>query len=198
VRVDEEAREAARDPPRRVWRVVPPADRARAPAWVVGQLVHGALADWLFPGGEGGNYTAWAAAEARGYGITDDREVRDAVRRASAMLARFQGTALYARMEAATVCWREVPYSVIEAGERLEVGVIDALFREAEGWTLVEFKTDWVPGPEALEKTLAEVDYVQQVGRYLDAGEQLLGARPRPVLCLLNYARTVRLVEDRW
>jgi hypothetical protein len=39
---------------------------------------------------------------------------------------------------------------------------------------------------------------VAQVGRYVAAGERLLGVRPRPVLCLLNYRGTVFLVEDRW
>ena len=48
---DEEAEEEARDPPRRVWRVVPPERRSNAPAWVVGQIVHGALEGWLFPDG---------------------------------------------------------------------------------------------------------------------------------------------------
>ena len=80
VQVDEEARELARDPPRRVWRVVPPEGRPTAPAWVVGQLVHGALADWLFPGGKGRDYFLWAEAEARGYGITDEGEVTFSVR----------------------------------------------------------------------------------------------------------------------
>jgi hypothetical protein len=63
---------------------------------------------------------------------------------------------------------------------------------------LVEFKTDYVPDAEELENKLATADYVPQVARYLGAAERLLGARPRPVLCLLNYAGAVRLVEDRW
>jgi ATP-dependent exoDNAse (exonuclease V) beta subunit len=202
VQVDEEAREQSRDPPRRVWRVVPPEGEARAPAWVVGQLVHGALADWLYPGGEGRDYYTWAAAEARGYGITDEGELKDAVERAAEMLARFRGTALCARMEAAEVRRHEVPYTLLDGppGQpgQLDKGVIDALFREAEGWTVVEFKTDRVRNEQELEQKLGEADYVEQVGRYLDAGERLLGVRPRPVLCLLNYARTVRLVVDRW
>jgi ATP-dependent exoDNAse (exonuclease V) beta subunit len=195
--LDEAARDQARDPPRRVWRVVPPEDRPRAPSWVVGTLVHGALADWLFPEGEGRDYDAWAGTEARGCGITDPREVRDAVRRAARMLARFQGTDLCARMEAANVRRHEVPYSRIDEQGQLDHGVIDALFREGEGWTLVEFKTDRVR-EEELEAKLVQEDYVEQVGRYLAAAEHLLGKRPRPVLCLLNFAGTVRLVEDRW
>ena len=79
--------------------------------------------------------------------------------------------------------------------------MIDALFSngaERRAWTVVEFKTDRIEDEQALEKKLGQADYVEQVARYLDAGERLLGERPQPVLCLLNYAGTVRLVEDRW
>jgi ATP-dependent exoDNAse (exonuclease V) beta subunit len=198
---DEEAREEARDPPRHVWRVVPPGDRTSAPAWVVGQIVHGALEAWLFPdpGPHGGaSYERWAQAEAKGCGITDDREIHNALQRARRILARFQGTPLYTRMQAADARLHEVPYSRIDEEGRLEHGVIDALFREGEAWTLVEFKTDWIQGPDMLEEKLATRDYVPQVARYLAAVEGLLGVRPRPVLCLLNVERTVHLVEDRW
>jgi ATP-dependent helicase/nuclease subunit A len=119
------------------------------------------------------------------------------VRRAERILTRFQGTGLYADMAAAQR-FHEVPYSVFDQEGRLEHGVIDALFREQAGWVLVEFKTDHVRGAEELEQKLDEVDYVPQVARYLAAAERLLGVRPRPVLCLLNYAGTVRLVQDRW
>jgi len=81
---------------------------------------------------------------------------------------------------------------------RLEHGVIDALFQDESGWVLVEFKTDYVKDAEALEKKLADQDDVPQVARYLDAAERRLGERPRPVLCLLNDAGAVHLVEDRW
>jgi hypothetical protein len=198
---DEETGEEARDPPRRAWRVVPDRERARAPAWVVGQIVHGALEGWLFPdaGPRGGaSYERWAEAEAKGCGITDAREIQDALQRARRILTRFTGTALYARMQAAETRLHEVPYSRIDEEGRLEHGVIDALFREGEAWTLVEFKTDWIRGPDALEDKLATQDYVPQVARYLAAVEGLLGVRPRPVLCLLSYGRAVRLVEDRW
>jgi ATP-dependent exoDNAse (exonuclease V) beta subunit len=91
-----------------------------------------------------------------------------------------------------------VPYTYIDGQGRLDRGVIDALFCEQGRWTVVEFKTDRIRDNTHLEQTLGQADYVEQVGRYLDATERLLGARPRPVLCLLNYRGAVRLVEDRW
>jgi len=194
---DEEAREATRDPPRRVWRVVPTRPRPRAPSWVVGQIVHGALERWTFPDGPGGLYR-WAQARAQSLGITDEREMRDAVQRAARILRRFQGTPLYARMADAAERFHEVPYSIVDADGRVENGVIDALFREGREWVLVEFKTDRIRDADALEDKLAQEDYVPQVRRYLDAAERLLGRRPQPVLCLLDYRGSVHLVEERW
>ncbi|MBC8446467.1 MAG: hypothetical protein H8D78_01835 [Chloroflexi bacterium] len=48
----------------------------------------------------------------------------------------------------------------------------------------------------AFETLLAEEDYVAQAGRYLTAAEQLLGQRPRLLLCMLNYAGTVHVTTD--
>jgi ATP-dependent helicase/nuclease subunit A len=49
--VDVRLAEESRLPSQRVWRVVPTVRRPRAPAWVVGSLVHEALAAWRFPNG---------------------------------------------------------------------------------------------------------------------------------------------------
>ncbi len=196
--VDEAVRDAERDPPRRVWRVVPRTERAWAPSWVVGRLVHLALAHWLFPDDRAVDFHVWARAEARSCGLTDQEEVHDAVQRAARMLQRFRSSELYAEMADAERRLHEVPYSVSDGDGGVEIGVIDALFWADGCWTLVEFKTDRVQDPAVLEALLAEKDYVPQVGRYLAAAEQLLGERPRPVLCFLNAKGSIRRVEDRW
>lgn len=195
---DEAAREAWQAPPRHVWRVVPVRERPTAPAWVVGQVVHGALERWLFPEeAAGGPFYRWAEAEVRSCGITDETEWANAIQRAARMLTRFQVTPLYEELAASPRRFHELPYSLPTA-EGLEHGVIDALFATAAGWTLVEFKTDHVRDAAHLEQLLAQKDYVPQVGRYLAAAEHLLGARPRPVLCFLNYAGAVHLEAERW
>jgi ATP-dependent exoDNAse (exonuclease V) beta subunit len=199
VTVDQEARDAAADPPQRVWRVVPRGSSAWAPAWVVGKIVHRALEHWAFPGSAAGrDWYAWAASEAGSCGITDDSQALDAVRRAARTLARFQATPLCAEMAGAERRLHEVPYAVSDAEGRLEQGTIDALYWSGGECTLVEFKTDRIQNEADLEETLEDEDYVKQVARYLDAVERTLGVRPRPVLCLLNYRGTVHLVEDRW
>jgi ATP-dependent helicase/nuclease subunit A len=203
VRVDRAVRDAEREPApgpggRRVWRVVPRIDRRWAPSWVVGRLVHLALEHWTFPGDDRLDFYGWAESQARGWGLTDEAAVRDGVRRAARMLTRFQASPLHAEMVAAERRLHEVPYSSPGADATLESGAIDALFRSDGRWALVEFKTDRVAGRADLERILEKEEYVGQVARYLEAAERLLGERPRPVLCFLNYAGRVRLVEDRW
>ncbi len=193
-----------RDPPPRVWRVVPRTVRPHAPAWVVGQVVHRALSRWSFPDSDP-DFERWALAETQSYGVTDVGEQREALSRARRLLMRFQGSPLYRSMDAASVRLGEVPYSIVGADGALDSGIIDALYRDASGWTLVEFKTDHVRSPEQREELLSKEDYVPQVDRYLRACRQLLpgdadGSAPgiRPVLCFLDHERGVYLVEDRW
>ena len=75
----------------------------------------------------------------------------------------------------------------------MESGIIDALYLRDGGstngaWTIVEFKTDHIRDQAALERLLAEEDYLAQAERYVAAVERLLGSRPAVVLCLLDYA----------
>ncbi|MGD2178243.1 MAG: UvrD-helicase domain-containing protein, partial [Anaerolineae bacterium] len=193
LQVDEALRDADRDPPRRVWRVAPRTDRPSAPSWVVGKLVHLALEHWYLPGDEGMDFHVWAAAQVRGWGLTDEAAVRDAARRAARMLTRFRASPLHAEMTAAERRLHEVPYSSPSDDGTVEIGAIDALFRSDGRWVVVEFKTDQVEGRADLERTLEKKDYVHQVARYVSAVEQLLGERPRAVLCFLNCAGRVRL-----
>ena len=187
--VDRKTAEREREPPQRVWRVVPRVEHPTAPAWVVGLLVHEALAAWRFPG-EG--FDRWAEACARTYGLTDPRQLSDAVSRARRLLDRFKDHPLFEEMDQAGRRLHEVPYSLVVDG-RVESGVIDALYLQDGVWTLVEFKTDEVRDESALERLLETEDYVPQVERYIAAVERLVGCRPRALLCLLNCRGEVRL-----
>ncbi|MBN1260724.1 MAG: hypothetical protein JXB35_08595, partial [Anaerolineae bacterium] len=193
-----DAERIARDPPRRVWRVVPGAGEG-APAWVVGALVHEALAHWRFPGDASLDFDAWLGARARTYGLVDDRRIANAAQRAIRLLRRFQTSALFAKMDAAPVRRHEAPYSLRDDDGRVENGIFDALFCTSGGdWTLVDFKIDRVRDTAALDTLLAESDYVAQMARYLRAAGYLLGQRPTPVLCFLDVGGTVQLITDRW
>jgi len=92
----------------------------------------------------------------------------------------------------------EIPFSLPREGKGPLIGVIDALFLEESKWVLVEFKTDRISSKEAFKRLWKEKDYQTQVEGYLKAAETLLGRRPEPVLCFLNYEKRVHLVTDRW
>ena len=195
--VDEKAREQEREPVQRVWRVVPTVERPGAPAWVIGSLVHEALASWRFPEGNraGGNAHAfrhWIEARARSYGLTDLRQLAHAVYQTRRLMLRFRSHQLYRDMDSADRRLHEVPYSLVVEGQ-VESGIIDALFERAGAWTLVEFKTDRVRDREELDRVLAEEGYLAQAERYVAAAKALLGQEPEIVLCFLNLAGTVSL-----
>ncbi len=199
---DLKTEEGDRDPPRRVWRVVPEADQRWAPSWVVGNLVHLALKAWAFPDNGEYDFYTWTASEARNAGLTDEDRIRNAIQRAVRMLVRFQNSDLYAAMDGAAQRLAEVPYSVVAPDGQINTGVIDALWLSDDSsssqWRLVEFKTDRIQSETVLAQVLENSDYVKQIEHYVAAASHLLGRRPNPILCFLNCAGRIRLVTDRW
>jgi ATP-dependent helicase/nuclease subunit A len=188
--IDERTADQERVPRRRVWSVVPAVEHPRAPAWVIGSLVHEALAAWRFPAEADPEFWRWGEARARGYGVTDGRQRADAVRRTRLLLLRFRSHALFGEMDGADRRLHEVPYSIVVDG-RVERGIIDAVYQRQGAWTLVEFKTDHVTDQADFARMLAEEDYVGQAQRYATAAETLIGRQPKVVLCMLNYAGAV-------
>ena len=103
------------------------------------------------------------------------------------LLHRFTAHPLYQEMDRAAQRLHEVPYSMMVDG-RTDEGVMDALFRQDEQWTIVEFKTDAVSNATAVAAHLQHHDYLEQAGRYAMAVERLLGQTPRVLFCWLNVA----------
>jgi len=177
------------DIPNRIWQIVPTAKRPKAPAWVIGSLVHEALALWRFPGSD---FDEWITARAREYGLTDISQLEHAQAETMRLLRRFQQHALYREIANAERRLHEVPYSYQQDGIT-ETGYIDLLYQRAGRWSLVDFKTDRVRHEADLDKLLMEKDYEEQVGRYGTAVSQLLGVTPQLRLCFLNVENAVRL-----
>jgi ATP-dependent exoDNAse (exonuclease V) beta subunit len=183
--VDEGVAKQERMSQQRVWRVVPAVKRPRAPAWVIGSLVHEALASWRFPVDPDLDFERWGKARARGYGITDAQQLADAVRRARQLLLRFLSHPLYEEIDRADQRLHEVPYSLAVDGE-VESGIIDALYRCDGTWTIIEFKTDQLRNRSELETLILDKGYLAQAKRYIEAAAHLLGRQPRCILCMLN------------
>ena len=178
--------------PRRVWRIVPAAERPRAPAWVVGHLVHAALALWRFPDE---TYAAWAEAQARNLGLTDPRQISNAAAESHRLLERFQAHTLYQTITQAEQRLHEVPYSLALDGQ-MDSGLIDLLYQQDGLWTLVEFKTDRVRDEAHRAAILRQTNYLAQVDRYRRAVQQLLGQEPEVILCWLNFGGRIEVQAD--
>ena len=182
-------REGERDSTRRVWRVVPGHDDRWAPSWVVGKLVHEALAQWRF---DGEGYADWATARARHHGLTDPARLANAVTRSRSLVARLAGHPLHEELAAARPRWHEVPYTLrVDGG--IDVGAIDVLYRYDGVWTIVDIKTDRIRTAGEVAAYITKHCYVAQLARYRRAVEELLGETPCAFLCLLDVAGAVHL-----
>jgi ATP-dependent exoDNAse (exonuclease V) beta subunit len=191
--VDERARAMEEDPPRRVWRVVPDVQRPRAPAWVIGQLVHEALAVWRFPGPD---FESWLESRAREYGLTDRRQLKDACKKSTLLLERFKQHRLFREVDGAERRLHEVPYDTENSDGHTEHGFIDLLYLRQGLWTVVDFKTDQVRDGTHFNRLMADKKYENQLRRYTVAVEKLSGQRPKAILCMLDYARTIFLYPE--
>jgi ATP-dependent exoDNAse (exonuclease V) beta subunit len=180
---------------RQVWRVIPPARRPRAPAWLIGVLVHEALALWRFPGD---GFDPWAAARAKARGLHDLRQLQHAQNRTRWLLGRFQASDLFQEIDQAGKRFHELPYTYQQDGQ-VTSGRIDLLYLAGGQWTVVDFKTDRVKNEAELNKMRDLKGYDEQLRQYGTAVSQLLGQRPRLILCLLDYNGQVqtRVVPPR-
>ncbi len=193
---DADTQVAEREPQRSVWRVVPVDKTPRVPGWVAGSLVHKSLERWLFPDDAG--FYDWAEALLRSYGVTDEASLSYGVRNGARILLRFQSSNLYDQIMSAQTRLYEVPYTVMNSAGQIEYGTIDLLYKWGDQWHLVEYKTDYVRDADALRALLLDTDYVEQMRRYIEAVEHLLGEHPHPDMCFLNVAGSIVNISDRW
>ncbi|MGM0670418.1 MAG: 3'-5' exonuclease [Gemmatimonadota bacterium] len=94
---------------------------------------------------------------------------------AAAWIDRVLQSDLWQRMEKAGTVLAEVPFSITrheETPPRTIVGVVDAAFREEDGWVLVDYKTDAVD-EEGLETLAAH--YRPQIETYRACWEESTG-----------------------
>jgi ATP-dependent helicase/nuclease subunit A len=184
----EEVAPASDTLPERVFRVIPATARSAAPTWVVGSLVHEALALWRFPDA---SFPDWAGRRARTYGLTDTFQLKDAGHRCQQLLTRFQADPLFREIDTADRRLHEVPFSLM-IDDRPENGRIDCLFQTGERWSLVDFKVDYVFNEAQLIELLRQQDYLPKLESYRRAVTTLTGQPPTALLCFLDYHHQIR------
>jgi ATP-dependent helicase/nuclease subunit A len=170
------------------WRATGPA--GAVPPSVLGQVVHKAIELWLFPGNPALQQTLETAAA--NAGLADAAQRVEAVHRAVELLKRLQAHPLYYEIEAATERFHELPYTR-QTGEYAETGVLDLLYRTAEGWRIIDFKTDSISSPG--ERARLVDDYTAQLRRYANAVVSLLGQPVTAHICFLDDQGKVSLVN---
>ena len=190
--VDEATRDREIDPPLTVWRVAPPRPGFRAPAWLVGNLVHEALAEGRAL--DGAAFSEWARARAASQGLTDPPRQRDAARRAAELVQRFRAHPLWRALQRAEVVHYELPYA-LPMGEVSEQGTLDILYRDGDGWHVLDTKTDRFGSMDEARAAVVERGYVAQVRRYGRAVQALIGERPTLRLVLLDCVGAVVIMD---
>ena len=187
---DEETRAHESDPPRRVWRIVSPlpAQETRAPAWLVGRLVHESLRRWHFPGADFESFLRPFALES---GLTDEGEIHAAIQESRRLLERLRADPLFNELDSAER-HHEVSYYLSDPDGR---GIIDLLCRNASGWCIIDFKTDEVHSEEEARETIRRAEYDRQMAHYARAVAAQLGVQAKTRLVFLNVKGEVKIFD---
>ena len=166
---------------------------SRAPGYLVGEMVHRALAHWQCLAYADHELTRYLERLAHRQGI-DSQALEHAVRTSYHMLGRLKRHKLYATIQKAVQQYREIPFT-LETRQGTLRGVIDLLYQDAYGnWRLLDWKTEWTP-----EEKLAEhaQEHRLQMAVYAKAVEMQLGVLPQVELCFLSpKVRNTRLGYD--
>jgi len=183
---DEKTRARESDPPQRVWRVVSKTTRPRAPAWLVGRLVHEAIRRWRFDDLD--DFLKPFALES---GLTDKDEIRAAIHESRKLLERLRAHPLFAELNSAREArHHEVPYFSPEGR-----GYIDLLYRLNNNWIIIDFKTDEARSDDEARAIIRRERYDDQVARYAQAVATQLKVQAKTRLVFLNVNGEVKIIE---
>lgn len=102
----------------------------------------------------------------------------------AAKAVRVRKSALWKRAETALHCFREVPFTVTgdEDGTVLQRGVIDLVFKENDGWIIVDYKSDHISKYADIQA--AAKRHAPQLNAYAKAWEKAVG---EPVIDAVVY-----------
>jgi ATP-dependent helicase/nuclease subunit A len=187
---DDKTRARESDPPQRVWRVVSKTKRPRAPAWLVGRLVHESLRRWRFDDLD--NFLRPFALES---GLTDEAEIRAAIHESHRLLERLRDHPIFTELDSAER-HHEVPYfSPAKYPQGEGRGYIDLLYRFNDDWIIIDFKTDDVRSESEARETIRREQYDVQVARYAQAVATQLNVQPKTRLVFLNVNGDMKVFD---
>jgi ATP-dependent helicase/nuclease subunit A len=161
----------------------------RAPGYLIGEMVHRALAHWQCLSYPQHALIQYLENLARRSGV-DPQALEHAVRTSYTILGRLKRHHVFADVRAAVDTYREIPFTLKTQQGTIQ-GVIDLLYQDAQGgWHVLDWKTEWTPEEEIEERAQ---EHRLQMAVYARAVQRQLGVEPRIELCFLSPR--VRLYE---
>ncbi len=157
---------------------------------VLGLIVHKALQRWLFPGDPA--LKRLLESEAYRFGLVTEATRQDVIVQATDLLERFREHPVWQEIDLAQERHSELPYSYVLSDE-VENRIVDLLYRDANGWHVIDFKTD--PISTFMHKEQLIQAYAPQVRRYKAVVESKLGQVVSGQLCFLDDRGEVSLVK---
>jgi ATP-dependent helicase/nuclease subunit A len=154
----------------------------RAPASLVGDVVHHALAHWDCLALRSEQLKQWLINDSHRTGITHPAVVQNAVQRSLVMLNHLRHHSLYETINTAQERYTELP--VMLYGEHgLVHGSVDLLYQDGDGvWHIIDWKTEYLDGQEHEQLPT----HRQQLALYVSAVQRQLAVTPQAQLCFLN------------
>ena len=165
----------------RDWRAT--GERIHPPAAAVGQLVHEAIRSWLLP--DDPELSKYLETLAINEGLVEVRQREQALQETLDLFKRFWGDTRRIEIDNADEVYHELPFTRPLSGNRMDSGDIDLLFRDQNGWTIVDFKTDELKDEQDLTKAIAK--HRPQLERYEQAAKVLLKTDVILMICFLDF-----------
>ena len=154
----------------------------RAPGYLVGNIVHRALAHWDCLSSSEQELFQFLENIAQREGVFPNA-LAHAVKTSRWMLGNVQKHPLFWKINAATTRRHELPFTLPSPVGTLH-GVIDLLYQDENGlWHVIDWKTEWAPEGELEENSQ---EHMIQMAVYDQAIQSELGTVPEVELCYLN------------
>lgn len=157
-------------------------------ARTIGTMTHRAIQRWLFPGDEGLDRLLETAAYENQ--LIDDAVRSNAIQATKALLERFKKHYLWTEINSSQEKHHEVSF-VRKLSHRNIYGKIDLVYRNQQGWHLVDFKVDKLDDNAQLQA--ATEKHKNQIQSYKHALQESLENEVYARLCFLDYMGQVEL-----
>ena len=125
-------------------------------------------------------------------GLVDIKQKEHIQKRAAELMQRYLRHPISQQVAQAEEKHHELPYSYTAKG-RTENGIIDLLYRDENGWTVLDFKTNYIDTPE-LKADLRE-RYSRQINRYAIMVQTQMKTPVRKFLCFLDDLGGISIEE---